>query len=483
MTASHAQADVRGPSRATDLLPISNTRQLLDHGLPGLRRLALDVVASGIRAASPAAAVDRLVELRGSVLHAGGHSFDLAAMRSVVVLGAGKASLSIAGALDAKLGARISGGLVVCRRGASGVLRHVEVLEADHPIPSRASLAAGQRLIGAAGAVRPGDLVITAFTGGSSALACAPAEGVSFEAKQNLHGLLLASGAPIAEVNAVRKHVSALKGGRLAAQMRGATLLNLTMSDVPSGLPDLMCDPVVQDTSNVADAIAILKQYGLWNDAGPEVRRHLESPLARSPVLNGHVAVTTVVLMSGADVVAKMAARAGALGCEPVVLGSTFEGEAVHLGGLLGSLAHESSMGCGAFRPGSLLVGAGGESTVTLPRHGVPARPGGPNQELALGFARAIGRGHAAVAGVFVDSDGSDGGTDAAGACADSLSATRATECGLDLRAAILEHDSYRSLERLGDLVITGPTGTNVADLWAIAIGAAAPEAKQAGGP
>jgi len=482
MTASHAQADVRRPGGAADLLPISNARQLLDHGLPGLRRLVLDVVASGIRAASPAAAVDRLVELRGSVLHAGGHRFDLDAMRSVVVIGAGKASLSIARALDAKLGDRISGGLVVCRRGASGVLRHVEVLEADHPIPSRASLAAGQRLIEAASAVRPGDLVITAFTGGSSALACAPAEGVSFEAKQNLHGLLLASGAPIAEVNAVRKHVSALKGGRLAAQMQGATLLNLTMSDVPSGLPDLMCDPVVQDTSDVADAIAILKQYGLWDDVGPEVWRHLESPLARSPILNGHAAVTTVVLMSGADVVAKMAARAGALGCEPVVLGSTFEGEAVHLGGLLGSLARESSAGGGAFRPGSLLVGAGGESTVTMPRHSAPARLGGPNQELALGFARAIGRGRAAVAGVFVDSDGSDGGTDAAGACADSLSATRATECELDLRAAMLEHDSYRSLQLLGDLVITGPTGTNVADLWAIAIGAAPPEARQASG-
>jgi glycerate 2-kinase len=481
MTASHAQADVRRPGRATDLLPISNTRQLLDHGLPGLRRLALDVVAAGIRAASPAAAVDRMVELRGTVLHAGGQSFDLEATRSVVVLGAGKASVSIAAALDAKLGDRISGGLVVCRRGASGVLRHIEVLEADHPIPSRASLAAGQRLLDAARSVRPGDLVITAFTGGSSALACAPGEGVSFEAKQNLHGVLLASGAPIAEVNSVRKHVSALKGGRLAAQMPGATLLNLTMSDVPGGVHDLLCDPVVQDTSDVADAIAMLKQYGLWDAAGPEIWRHLESPLACSPVLNGHVAVTTVVLMSGADVAAKMAARASALGCEPVVLGSTFEGEAVHVGGLLGALAQESSLGSGAFRPGSLLVGAGGESTVTLPRHGALARLGGPNQELALGFARAIARGRAAVAGVFIDSDGSDGGTEAAGACADSLSATRAIECGLDLRAAILEHDSHRSLERLGDLVITGPTGTNVADLWAIAIGAAPHEA--GGGP
>ena len=482
MTANQAQIDAGRPGPATDLLPVSNTRQLLDHGLPGLRKLALDIVASGIRAASPAAAVDRLVEVRGNVLHAGGHRFDLDAVRSVLVLGAGKASLSIVAALEAKLGDRIAGGLVACRRGAGGDLRHVEVVEADHPVPSRASLAAGRRLLEAAAAVGPGDLVITAFTGGSSALACVPADGLSFKAKQRLHGLLLASGAPIAEVNAVRKHISALKGGRLAARMRGATLLNLTVSDVPGGFADLLCDPVVQDTTDVPDAIAVLKRYDLWEDAGPEIRRHLDSPLARSPVLDGRVSIATVVLVSGAEVVAEMAARAHALGCEPVVLGSTFEGEAVHLGGLLGVLAQESSLRGRPFRPGAVLVAAGGESTVTLPRRDARTRLGGPNQELALGFARAIARERAAVAGVFVDSDGSDGGTEAAGGCADSLSAARATECGLDLHAAVMEHDSCTALRLLGDLVITGPTGTNVADLWAIAIGAAPPQAPEAGG-
>ncbi len=482
MTASQAQIEAQWPGPPADLLPISNTRQLLDHGLPGLRKLALDIVASGIRAASPAAAVDRLVDVRGSVLHARGHRFDLDAMRSVVVLGAGKASLAIVGALEAKLGDRIAGGLVVCRRGAGGVLRHVEVLEADHPVPSLASLAAGRRLIEAAGTVGSGDLVITAFTGGSSALACMPAEGLSFEAKQRVHRLLLASGAPIAEVNAVRKHLSALKGGRLDAQMHGATLLNLTVSDVPGGFADLLCDPVVQDTTDVPDAIAILKRYDLWEDAGPEIWRHLDSPLARSPVLDGRVGTATVVLIGGAEVVAEMAARAQVLGCEPVVLGSIFEGEAVHLGGMLGALAQESSLRGRPFRPGSVLVAAGGESTVTLPRHDAPAGLGGPNQELALGFARAIARERSAVAGVFVDSDGSDGGTEAAGGCADSLSAARATECGLDLHVAVREHDSAAALQRLGDLVITGPTATNVADLWAIATGAAPSQATEAGG-
>jgi glycerate-2-kinase len=458
------------------LLPIRNSGRLLDHGLTELRLLALDVVTSGIRAANPAAAVGRLVDVQGKTLIADGHHFDLSRVRSVVILGAGKASVPVAAAVEAKLGDRLAGGVVVCRRGARAAgeaPRRVEVIEADHPVPSTASLTAGRRLMAAAAAVQPGDLVITAFTGGSSALASMPPDGVSFAAKQRLHRLLLDSGAPIADVNAVRKHASALKGGRLATVMNGATLLNLTISDVPGASADLLCDPVVQDTTDTAAAVAVLKRYHLWQDAGAEVRRHLGGPLAHSPVLDGRVDITTVVLVNGGDVVASMAARARELGWEPVVLGSTFEGEAEHVGGLLGAFARESSLHGSPFRPGSVLVGAGGESTVTLHRTGAgPAGLGGPNQELALSFARSIAREPAAVAGVFVDSDGSDGGTDAAGACVDSTTAATAGKSGVDLRSAMLGHDSQPALRQLGDLVITGPSGTNVSDLWAIAIAA-----------
>jgi len=462
------------------LLPIRNSGPLLDHGLRDLRRLALDVVAAGIQAANPGAAVDRLVHVQGSALAAGGHHFDLSRLRSVLILGAGKASAPIAAAMEAKLGDRLAGGLVVSRRDAAGpcgqVLRRVEMVEADHPVPSPASLAAGRRLMLAAEAASPADLVITTFTGGSSALACLPPDGVSFAAKQRLHQLLLDSGAPIAEVNAVRKHVSALKGGRLAAAMNGATLLNLTVSDVPDGSADLLCDPVVQDTTDTSAAVAVLKRYHLWQDAGAEVRRHLSSALADSPTLDGQAGITTVLLLSGRDVAAAMAARVRALGWEPVVLGSTFEGEAEQAGGLLGAFARESSLYGHPFRPGSVLIGAGGETTVRLHRPRTrSAAAGGPNQELALSFARAIARGPSAVAGVFVDSDGSDGGTDAAGGCVDSTTAPAAATHGVDLDEALLRHDSRTALRELGELVITGPTGTNVSDLWAIAIGAGPP--------
>ena len=496
MTTSQSSIGAPGPA-AIPLRPIANAGRLLGAGLADLRRIALDVAAAGIRAADPAAAVERLVDVRGGTLLVGDLQFSLGDARSVIVLGAGKASVSIASAIEAKLGDHVSGGLVIRRRGEVEKLRRIDVADADHPVPSEASLEAGRRLMDAAAQVRPGDLVITAFTGGSSALACAPPDGVPFSAKQRLHRLLLASGAPITEVNTVRKHVSALKGGRLAAAMSGATVLNLTLSDVAGDAPELLCDPVVQDTSDAEAAVRVLRRYGIWREVGPEIRGCLTSPAAASPVLNGQVAITTVVLLNGRHVATQMAARARALGWEPVILGSTFEGEAGQLGGLLGSFARESALHGHPFRPGSVLVGAGGESTVTLRGQESPAAGhGGPNQQLAMTFARAIDAGgesagseavtsrvtaggeaaaadggRPAVAGVFIDSDGSDGGTDAAGGCVDATTALRARLAGIDLDAAIACYDSYPVLRQLGDLVVTGSTGTNVSDLWTIVIG------------
>ncbi len=455
------------------MAPIGNPRQLLDHGLTDLRRVVLEVAAAGLRSADPGLAVERLVEVDGGFLRAGDRCFDLDAARSVVLLGAGKASVAIAAALERKLGERISGGLLVRRRGTSHGLTRIEVVDADHPVPSAASLKAARRLVDLADALGPDDLVITAFTGGSSALACLPPEGVPFAAKQRLHSMLLDSGASVAEVNAVRKHVSAIKGGRLAHRLGGAAILNFTVSDVVGDRADLLCDPTVQDTTSAADAVAVLERYDLWSEAAPEVRRHLLSHQAESPSLLGRD-ITTIVLVVGTDVVENMEERARALGWQPVSLGSSIEGEAASVGAFLGSLAAESSSGGGPFAPGSVLLAAGGEATVSIRRSGgMAVGHGGPNQEAALAFGRAAERGETAVAGVFLDSDGSDGGTDAAGGCGDSSTAARAGELLVRLDDAIARHDSTAVLRRLGDLVITGPTGTNVSDLWVVAIGAA----------
>ena len=455
---------------AADLGPIANAGRLLDHGASDLRLVALDVIAAGLRAADPGAAVDRMVEVDRSRLRVAGRTFDLDAAGSIVVLGAGKASLPIAAALEAKLGDRISRGLVVRRAGAPGVLERIEVIDADHPIPSAASLAAGRQLVEMAATCGPGDLLISAFTGGSSALACLPPDGVSFEAKQALHSLLLDSGASIAEVNAVRKHVSALKGGRLAVLAGGAGIINLTLSDVVGDAVDLLCDAVVQDSTDPAGAIGVLNRYGLWDSVDPQIRHHLGTEGAASPSL-ADLDITTCVLVTGSTVVERMADRVREIGRTPVVLGSTLAGDAASLGGLLGALAGESSTHGRPFPPGSVLVAAGGEATVSIHRGaGIAVGCGGPNQEEAIAFAKAIGGAHAQAAGVFVDSDGSDGGTDAAGGCVDGGTVARAAELGVDLDSGIAAHDSSALLERLGDLVVTGPTGTNISDLLAIAI-------------
>jgi len=470
VTVEAAQAQPNAvAARPADLAPVANAATLLDHGLAGLRGVVLDVLATGLRAADPVAAVDEAVTVSGSSLRVGGRSFDLDDYGAVVVLGAGKASLSIAAGLERKLGDRIDRGLVVRRRGQPGGLDRIEVLDADHPVPSEASLVAGRRLVDAAGQCRPGDLLITAFTGGSSALACVPPDGVDFVAKQALHAMLLDSGASIAEVNTVRKHVSQIKGGRLAALANGATIVNLTLSDVVGDAVDLLCDVVVPDSTDCDGAVAVLRRYGLWEAVDPAIRAHLSTPEAESPSLAG-LDITTTVLVTGATVVDRMAERVRALGCTPAILGTSLAGDGGALGALLGSLASESSVHGRPFAAGTVLVAAGGEATVSIQRReGVTIGAGGPNQEVAVAFARAVAGGARAAAG-FVDSDGSDGGTEAAGGCVDSSTLPSARAMGVDLDSALIRHDCQSTLERLGDLVVTGPTGTNISDLLVVAI-------------
>jgi glycerate-2-kinase len=454
----------------SDLAPIGNADVLLDHGLTELRRVALDVVTAGLHAADPGQAVDRLVEVDGQYLRVGGRSFDLDAANSIVVLGAGKASLAIAASLERKLGDRLTGGLIVRRSGAPGALDRIEVIDADHPVPTQASLAAGRRLFERAAECGSGDLLITAFTGGSSALACLPPPAVSFESKQALHSLLLDSGASIAEVNTVRKHVSQLKGGRLAVQAAGATILNLTLSDVVGDAVDLLCDVVVPDTTDSAAAIAVLRRYDLWDAVASDIRRHQATDESQSQSLAG-LDISTCVLVTGSTVVERMADRVRGLGRTPVVLGSALAGDAGSLGSFLGALANESALHGRPFAGGSVLVAAGGEATVSIHRGaGTVVGCGGPNQEVALAFAKTVASDRAQVAAVFIDSDGSDGGTEAAGGCVDSTSLRHAVALGVDIDAGIDSHDSTDTLARLGDLVMTGPTGTNISDLLVVAI-------------
>jgi glycerate-2-kinase len=281
---------------------------------------------------------------------------------------------------------------------------------------------------------------------------------------------LLGSGAPIVEVNAVRKHVSAIKGGRLAERVSPARLVSLTVSDVAGDVLDAITDPSVQDTSTTAGAIEILERRGLWDQLPASIRAHLASDAADSPQLETEP--HTVLLVNGAGVCEAMAAEARAAGVEALVVSTDLEGEARFVGRHLAELATACAREGTPVAAPCVLVGCGGESTVTLSDNGAGGTfgAGGPNQEAAVAAALTLADG-APISACFIDTDGSDGGTDAAGAVIDAVTAERASAAGIDLEAALADHRTGDALASLGDQIVTGPTQTNVNDMFVIAVG------------
>ena len=313
-----------------------------------------------------------------------------------------------------------------------------------------------------ASGAREGDLVIGSFTGGSSALTSLPPDGVSVGEKRRLHELLLGSGAPITEVNTVRKQVSAIKGGRLAARAAPATVVNLTVSDVAGDILDAITDPTVEDGSTARGAVSILTDRGLWDQVPPSVRRHLDAGGVATVRLDPEP--QTVLLVTGASACEAMVAEARAAGYSARVVSTALEGEATSVGRTLADLCANPPVPAPC-----VLVGCGGEATVAL-GDGASFGHGGPNQEAALALALALPHG-AGVAACLLDTDGSDGGTPVAGAIVDGDTARRARASGIDLEAAIASHRSGEAIAALSGQVITGPTQTNVNDLFVLAIG------------
>jgi len=460
------------PAAAAASIPaprLRNADALAAHGHRELRRLALEVAQAGLSACDAGHAALDAVALTDDGLRVGEAEFALAPTARVVVVGAGKATLAIATALEARLGARIDAGLIAVRHDQEAEPLGFQVEVADHPLPSERSAAVAERLLASVESLGPEDLVLACFTGGSSALASLPPAGVSIEDKRSLHELLLASGMPIAQVNTVRKHVSRVKGGRLAAAAAPARVVNLTVSDVAGDVLDVITDPTVQDTSSAADARAVLGAYGLWDDVPTSIRKHLESPAAESPRLDPAL-VHTELLVTGHGACEAMIVEAERAGAAAVQLSTSLEGEARELGRMVANLARGSAAEGAPFAAPVVLVACGGESGVTL-RPGADFGTGGPNQDAAI--AAALELEGAPVAAVMIDTDGSDGGTEWAGAVADGTTVARARELGLDLRHALLAHRSAEPLAALGDLVDTGATGTNVNDLIVLAVGKA----------
>jgi glycerate 2-kinase len=381
-----------------------------------------------------------------------------------IVLGAGKAAATMARAVECHMGGPVEG-LVVTRYGHAVPCASLEVVEAAHPVPDAAGRDAARRILEAASSAGPDDLVLCLISGGASALLALPAAGLSLEDKQAVNRALLASGADITQMNAVRKHLSAIKGGRLAAAAHPAKVVSLLISDVPGDDPAVIgSGPTVADPTTFADSRTILRNYGIEPPAA--VREHLaaardETPKPGDPRLAG--AETVIVARPQASLEAA-AARARAEGVRPLILGDALEGEAREVGKVLAGIALQVRRHGQPAPPPCVLL-SGGETTVTVRGKG----RGGRNAELLMALTDDL-NGAAGISALAADTDGIDGSEDNAGALALPDSLARARAKGLDAKAMLADNDGYGFFAALGDLVITGPTLTNVNDFRAILI-------------
>ena len=392
----------------------------------------------------------------------------LASKRRVVVVGAGKASAPMAAAVEDVIGDALPvTGSVTVRYGHSAPTCVVRIREASHPVPDEAGVQATRAIVELLAEVNADDLVICVISGGGSALLTLPADGLSLEHVQQTTDVLLRSGASINEINVVRKHLDTVKGGGLARLAAPAQVITLVLSDVVGNPLDAIASgPTVPDTSTWAEAGAVFDRYGLWDKVPRSVVERLRAgragQLPDTPKPGDPLFKHTQSVVVGSNLLACAAAAAAAsqIGLQSQVLTTYVEGEAREVGRVLAGLLREiDASGHPLARP-CLLV-AGGETTVTVRGQGL----GGRNQELALAAAFSL-RGLRAVLLASIGTDGNDGPTDAAGAFVDGSTLDRAAALGLDPRQSLTDNDSYRFFDRLGDLIRTGPTNTNVNDLY-----------------
>lgn len=381
-----------------------------------------------------------------------------------LVIGAGKGAAAMAKAVEDRWQGDISG-LVVTRYGHGADCKRIEVVEAAHPVPDEAGRRAAGRMLEMVRGLTENDLVLCLISGGGSSLLALPAEGITLEQKQALNKALLKSGAAIGEMNCVRKHLSAIKGGRLALACAPARVVTLLISDVPGDDPGIIASgPTLPDPTTCADALAILRKYGI--DVPDNIKQHLESGVGETPkpgdarfARNAHH-----VIANAQDALEAAAQAARAAGITPYILSDDLEGEARDVGQVHAAIAKQIARRDQPFNKPCVLI-SGGETTVTVRGKG----RGGRNAEFLLSLAVALD-GCAGVHAIACDTDGIDGSEDNSGALYGPDSITRAMELGLRPRAMLDNNDGYGFFSALGDLVITGPTRTNVNDFRAVLI-------------
>ncbi|MBL8694967.1 MAG: DUF4147 domain-containing protein [Planctomycetes bacterium] len=426
---------------------------------------------AAIAAVSPEIALRRKLHIEGRALTLGGRRIRIPEGGRIHVLAVGKAATAMARAADVLLGDLRGRGLVITKLGHSEPLAGFAVLESTHPVPDARSLAAGARVSAFLTELPIGEPVLVLLSGGASALMAQLPANIRTEDLAELTSLLLRSGADIREINTIRKHVDALKGGGLARFLSNREVACLALSDVVGDAIDVIgSGPLAPDPSTFAQAILVWeKRIGLTN--GPQnILDHLREGCAgrRSetpkPGDGLFEKVTNQIVASGRDALEAAAAASLQIGFKPLVLTSTLTGEAREAGGFVASVAREI-LDLGRPAPPPVCLLWGGETTVTVRGHG----RGGRNQEVAAALAQALS-GRAGWRALCFGTDGTDGPTDAAGAWVDGSTELRALESGLSIRAALESNDTYSLLERIGALFVTGPTGTHVNDIGILLI-------------
>ena len=428
------------------------------------RAAALAIWDAALAAADVGPIIRRAVHREGAFLTAGPLTVDLARVDRVLLLGAGKASAAMAAAVEDMAGDRVADGLVVVKDGYGRPLRTPRTIEAGHPVPDARGQRGAAELLALAQGATERDLVIVALSGGASALLPAPAPPMSLDDKREVTRLLLAAGANIHELNAVRKHLSLIKGGQLARAAAPAAVLTLALSDVIGNALDVIgSGPTAPDPTRYADALEIVDRFGLRGRLPVSARQRLEAGVAGSvpetpkPGDRLFARVTNLVVGDNSLVIDAAARRAADLGYRVDVVTRELAGEAREVARQLVDRARRAP-------PPACLIAAG-ETTVTVTGRG----RGGRCQEFTLAAALAVD-GVPGLTVLAAGTDGTDGPTDAAGAIADGTSVRRATAGGLDPRACLGANDSHHLLSGLGDLIVSGPTATNLLDLYLVVV-------------
>jgi len=444
----------------------------MNEALKKLRHEAVAIFHAGLRAVAPDEAVRRHVRRDGNFLIVANHPYDLTRFRKIFVIGAGKAACPMAAALEEILSDRLTGGRINVKYGHLLPLKKIQVQEAGHPVPDAAGLQGTQKILDLLSKAGKDDLLMCVISGGGSALLPMPGEGISLADKQNATKLLLACGAAINEINAVRKHLSQVKGGQLARAAYPATLITLMLSDVIGDPLDVIASgPTVPDQSSFHEVKMILDKYGIHDQLPAAAQKHIakglageipETPKAGEAIFNQ---TQNLIVGNNRQAIAAAKVEAQNLGYHTAILSSLIEGETKEVARVHAAIAKEIRLS-GNPIPLPACVISGGETTVTLRGNGL----GGRNQEFVLAAAIDIS-GLPETVILSAGTDGTDGPTNAAGAICDGETIQRAVKLNANPQVFFNANDSYRFFEKIGDLLITGATNTNVMDLRIMLLG------------